>query len=164
VTRCSRDPIAERRVAGKAEQVQDWRPVREPERGLERGLGHRPEQSRDSGLGQMQAQCLDLRQGRCLGRGHEQVPGWMQERRHEKGPGRCEEQTPERGLVLGLERGMEQRQGQCPDPKLLLCAERRHDLRLLRGEGLPQPCRGWQAKTDNSEFRIQSPEFRMAEV
>jgi hypothetical protein len=131
--------------------------VREPERRLERGLGQRPEQSQDSGLGQMQAQSLDLRQGRCLGRGHEQVPGRMQERRHENGPGRCEVQKPERGLVSGVERGLEQRQGQCPDPKLPLCPERRHDRRLLRGEGLPQPYRGWQTRTDNLEFRIQKP-------
>ena len=116
--------------------------MREPERRLERGLGQRWELSQDSGLGQMQAQSLDLRQGRCLGQGHEQVPGWTQERRHEKGPGRCEGQKPERGLVLGLERAMEQRQGQCPDPTLLLCPERRHDRRPLRGQGLPQPSGG----------------------
>jgi hypothetical protein len=71
------------------------------------------------------------------------MPGRMQERRHEKEPGRHEEQKPERGLVLRAERGLEQRQGPCPDPTLLLCPERRHDRRLLKGEGLPQPCRGW---------------------
>ena len=105
----------------------------------------------------MQAQSLDLQQGRCLGRGQERMPGWTQERRHEKGPGRHEEQKSERGLVLGLERGLEQRQGQCPDPTLLLCPERRHDRGLLRGEGLPQPSGGWQklgpCRSQNADTR-----------
>jgi hypothetical protein len=70
------------------------------------------------------------------------MPGRMQERRHEKGPGRCEGQKPERGLVLGLERGLGQRQGQCLVPALVSGPERRQDRRPLRGQGLPQPYRG----------------------
>ena len=106
------------------------------------GQGLRPEQSQDSGLGQMQAQSLDLRPARGPGRGHEQMPDWTQEQRHERGPGRYEGQMPERGLVLGLERAQEQRQGPCLGPTLLMCPERRHDRRLLRGQGLPQPSGG----------------------
>ena len=78
------------------------------------------------------------RLGRRPGRGQERVPGWDLGRRHEKGPGRYEGQKPERGLVSGLERAQEQRQGRCQGPTLLLCPERRHDRSLLRGQGLPQ--------------------------
>ena len=81
---------------------------------------------------------LGRRLERGLGPGHERVPGWTQERRHAKEPGRHEGQKPERGLVLGLERGPGQRQGQCLVPALVSGPERRQDRRLLRGQGLPE--------------------------
>jgi hypothetical protein len=66
------------------------------------------------------------------------MPGWTQERRHEQEPGRHDGQGLVRGLVSGLERALEQRQGQCLVPALVSGPERRQDQGPLRGQGLPQ--------------------------
>jgi len=64
---------------------------------------------------------------------------------HQEGPRfRLVERVLARGPVMRRERWLLQRRGQRLPPTLLSWPARRQDQGLLRGEGLPEPSRGWE--------------------